>query len=205
MSKSGTNSFHGSLYEFHRNDNLDARNFFDGSQKPEFKRNQFGGSFGGPIKPDRTFFFFGYESLRENLGQTIRTVVPDINARNGILPTGGNVTVNSAVKPYLDEFPLPNGANLGGGLAEYNFGFNRQIAQHFLQGRVDQNGTMSTSFSRVTRSMMQTSNCQPTSRSSRDHFVHGTNSSRQKTALFKVPPPFTPFVSASVARASANK
>ena len=139
VSKSGTNSFHGSLYEFHRNDNLDARNFFDGSQKPEFKRNQFGGSFGGPIKPDRTFFFFGYESLRENLGQTIRTVVPDINARNGILPTGGNVTVNSAVKPYLDEFPLPNGANLGGGLAEYNFGFNRQIAQHFLQGRVDQN------------------------------------------------------------------
>ncbi|HEU4930579.1 MAG TPA: TonB-dependent receptor, partial [Pyrinomonadaceae bacterium] len=139
VSKSGSNSFHGSLYEFHRNDNLDARNFFDGSQKPEFKRNQFGGSFGGPIKPDRTFFFFGYESLRENLGQTIRTVVPDINARNGILPTGGNVTVNSAVKPYLDEFPLPNGASLGGGLAEYNFGFNRQIAQHFLQGRVDQN------------------------------------------------------------------
>ena len=139
VSKSGTNSFHGSLYEFHRNDNLDARNFFDGSQKPEFKRNQFGGSFGGPIKRDRTFFFFGYESLRENLGQTIRTVVPDTNARNGILPAGGNVTVNSAVKPYLDEFPLPNGANLGGGLAEYNFGFNRQITQHFLQGRVDHN------------------------------------------------------------------
>ncbi|HEX6732322.1 MAG TPA: TonB-dependent receptor, partial [Pyrinomonadaceae bacterium] len=110
-----------------------------GSQKPEFKRNQFGGSFGGPIKPDRMFFFFGYESLRENLGQTIRTVVPDINARSGILPTGGNVTVNSAIKPYLDEFPLPNGASLGGGLAEYAFSFNRQIAQHFLQGRVDQN------------------------------------------------------------------
>jgi hypothetical protein len=139
VSKSGTNSFHGSLYEFHRNDNLDARNFFDGSQKPEFKRNQFGGSFGGPIKRERTFFFFGYESLRENLGQTIRTVVPDINARNGILPTGGNVTVHSAVKPYLEEFPLPNGASLGGGLAEYAFGFNRQIAQHFLQGRVDRN------------------------------------------------------------------
>ena len=139
VSKSGTNSFHGSLYEFHRNDNLDARNFFDGSRKPEFKRNQFGGSFGGPVRTDRTFFFFGYESLRENLGQTIRTVVPDLNARIGILPTGGNVTVNPAVKPYLDEFPLPNGASLGGGLAEYIFGFNRQITQHFLQGRVDQN------------------------------------------------------------------
>src|SRR5688572_29355604 len=141
VSKSGTNSFHGSLYEFHRNDNLDARNFFDGSQKPEFKRNQFGGSFGGPIKPDRTFFFLGYESLRENLGQTIRTVVPDTNARIGVLPTGGNVMVHSAVKPYLDEFPLPNGASLGGGLAEYAFGFNRQIAQHFFQGRVDKNWT----------------------------------------------------------------
>lgn len=139
VSKSGTNSFHGSLYEFLRNDNLDARNFFDGARKPEFKRNQFGGSFGGPIKHDRTFFFFGYESLRENLGQTIRTVVPDLNARNGVLPAGGNVTVNAAVKPYLDEFPLPNGTNLGGGLAEYNFGFNRQITQHFLQGRLDQN------------------------------------------------------------------
>jgi hypothetical protein len=139
VSKSGTNSFHGSLYEFHRNDNLDARNFFDGSEKPEFKRNQFGGSFGGPVKQDRTFFFFGYESLRENLGQTIRTVVPDANARNGILPTGGNVTVADAIRPYLDEFPLPNGPNLGGGLAQYSFDFNRQITQHFLQGRVDQN------------------------------------------------------------------
>ncbi|HEX6731995.1 MAG TPA: TonB-dependent receptor, partial [Pyrinomonadaceae bacterium] len=139
VSKSGTNSYHGSLYEFHRNDNLDARNFFDGQRKPEFKRNQFGGSFGGPVHTDRTFFFFGYESLRENLGQTIRTVVPDLNARNGTLPTGGNVTVNAAVRPYLDEFPLPNGTNLGGGLAEHNFGFNRQITQHFLQGRIDHN------------------------------------------------------------------
>ena len=139
VSKSGSNLFHGSLYEFHRNDNFDARNFFDGERKPEFKRNQFGGSLGGPIKRDRTFFFFGYESLRENLGQTIRTVVPDLNARNGILPAGGNVTVNAAVRPYLDEFPLPNGPNLGGGLAEYNFGFDRQITQHFFQGRIDQN------------------------------------------------------------------
>jgi Carboxypeptidase regulatory-like domain/TonB dependent receptor len=150
VSKSGTNSFHGSLYEFHRNDNFDARNFFDGAEKPEFKRNQFGGSFGGPIKRDRTFFFFGYESLRENLGQTIRTVVPDLNARNGIIP-GGNVTVNAAIRPYLDEYPMPNGANLGGGLAEYSFGFDRQITQHFLQGRIDQNWNQQhESFARYT-------------------------------------------------------
>src|ERR687896_1856147 len=64
VSKSGTNSFHGSLYEFHRNDNFDARNFFDPERKPEFKRNQFGGSVGGPIKKDKVFFFGGYESLR---------------------------------------------------------------------------------------------------------------------------------------------
>src|SRR5262249_33183036 len=63
ISKSGTNAFHGSLYHFHRNDNLDARNFFDRRPigKPEFKRNQFGGTIGGPIKKDRTFFFAGYE------------------------------------------------------------------------------------------------------------------------------------------------
>lgn len=150
VSKSGTNGWHGSLYEFLRNDNLDARNFFDPPRRPEFKRNQYGGSVGGPIKRDRTFFFFGYEALRENLGQTIRTVVPDLNARNGALPTGP-VTVNAAVRPYLDEFPLPNGNNLGGGLAEYNFGFNRSLTQHFSQTRVDQNWSMrQQSFARYT-------------------------------------------------------
>jgi hypothetical protein len=138
VSKSGTNEYHGSLYEFLRNDNFDARNFFDVGRTPEFKRNQFGATVGGPLKLDRTFFFFGYESLREQLGQTIRTVVPDLNARSGILPTGAPVVIGAAIRPYLNEFPLPNGANLGGGLAEYNFGFNRQITQHFTQGRMDQ-------------------------------------------------------------------
>jgi hypothetical protein len=150
ISKSGTNDFHGSLYWFHRNDNFDARNFFDGAEKPEFKRNQFGGSVGGPFKQDQTFFFFGYESLRENLGQNIRTVVPGLAARSGILPTG-TVVVNAAVRPYLDEYPLPNGANLGGGLAEYSFGFDRQIKQHFTQGRLDHNWSQrQQSFARYT-------------------------------------------------------
>jgi len=124
ITKSGTNNYNGSLYWYHRNDNFDARNFFDSAKKPEFKRNQFGGSIGGPIKQDKLFFFFGYEALRENLGRTIQTVVPDVNARSGILPMGGNVTVNPSVRPYLDQFPLPNGENLGGGLARYSFGFN---------------------------------------------------------------------------------
>lgn len=139
ISKSGTNNFHGSLYLFHRNDNLDARNFFDGARKPEFKRHQYGFSFGGPITKEKTFFFSSYEALKENLGQTIRTVVPDLNARIGILPTGAPVVISAAVRPYLDEYPLPNGPNLGDGLAEFNFGFNRQIKQHFTQQRIDHN------------------------------------------------------------------
>ncbi|MBA3357388.1 MAG: TonB-dependent receptor [Pyrinomonadaceae bacterium] len=158
VSKSGTNEWHGSAYEFHRNDNFDARNFFDQVKKPEFKRNQFGGSIGGPIRTDRMFFFFGYESLRENLGRTIRTVVPDLDARQGIVtrcavtPAAGqdcpsaniirtNVGVNAAVRPYLDEFPLPNvgPSTVVGNLAAHAFGFQQQVRQHFLQGRFDYN------------------------------------------------------------------
>ena len=80
-----TNSFHGSVYQFHRNDNLDARNFFEVG-KPEFKQNQFGGSVGGPIIQDKTFFFANYEGYRSREGATRRSSVPDLNARKGILP-----------------------------------------------------------------------------------------------------------------------
>jgi hypothetical protein len=143
VSKSGSNEFHGTLFEFLRNDNFDARNFFDPTRKPDFKRNQFGGIFGGPIKRDQTFFFFGYEALIERLGRTISSVVPDDNARLGRLPNPANpsqpitVTINPAVLPYLNEIPRANGASLGGGLAAFNFGFNQRLDQHFLQGRVD--------------------------------------------------------------------
>ena len=157
ISKSGSNEFHGSLYEFHRNDNFDARNFFDPERKPEFKRNQFGTSIGGPLRRDKSFFFFGYEALREQLGRTISTFVPDLNARNGILPDPNNpgrtinVMIHPAVRPFLDEFPLPNGPNLGSGLAAYNFGFNQGVTQNFLQGRFDQNiGTNNQFFARYT-------------------------------------------------------
>lgn len=138
ISKSGGNDFHGSLYEFHRNDNLDARNFFDRQPlgKPEFKRNQFGVTLGGPIKRDRTFFFGSYEGLRERLGRTISTFVPDANARQGILPSG-TVTVNPAIRPYLDLYPLPNGPSIGGGIANYYFGFRQTLDQDFASGRVD--------------------------------------------------------------------
>lgn len=136
LTKSGGNQLHGTLYHFLRNDNFDARNFFDPAKRPEFNRNQYGASLGGPVRRDKTFFFGAYESLRERLGRTISTVVPDENARQGILPDGV-VAINPLVRPYLDEFPLPNGPNRGGGLAVYGFGFNQTLDQHFGQGRLD--------------------------------------------------------------------
>ena len=150
ISKSGANRFNGSIYHFLRNDNLDARNFFDREPvgKPEFKRNQFGGTVGGPLKEDKTFFFAGAEFLRERLGRTISTVVPDAKARQGIITTRNaagqlvdtTVGVNAAVRPYLDQFPLPNGASLNGGvgnLAEYFFRFGQRLDQEYVQGRID--------------------------------------------------------------------
>ena len=87
VTRSGTNALHGDVYEFLRNSALDARNFFDG-QIPPFKRNQFGGSAGGPIQKDRTFVFGDYEGLRQSLGVTTVDTVPSPAARNGQLSTG---------------------------------------------------------------------------------------------------------------------
>jgi hypothetical protein len=145
ITKSGTNDLHGSVFEFHRNDALDARNVFDTGDKPDFQRNQFGAVVGGPIREDRTFFFLGYEGLREDLGRTIQSVVPDEDARLGILPDPANpgstflVPVSPAVRPYLDEYPLPNGPNLGGGLASFSFPFEQAIDQDYFQARLDHN------------------------------------------------------------------
>ncbi len=136
LTKSGANALHGSLYEYFRNDNLDARNFFDPASQPKFTRNQFGASLGGPIRREKTFYFAAYEALKERLGRTMNTIVPDENARQGILPSGP-VTVNPLIKPYLDEFPLPNGPNRGGGLAVYTFPFKQTLRQDFGQIRID--------------------------------------------------------------------
>jgi len=143
--KSGSNDWRGSVFEYHRNDALDAPNYFDQGVKPDFQRNQFGATLGGPLRKEKTFFFLGYEGLRENLGKNVSTVVPDQNARLGLLPTPGNpallrnVGVAPAVKPYLDAFPAPNGASLGGGLAELRFPFDQTVDQDFFQARVDHN------------------------------------------------------------------
>src|SRR6202790_748355 len=91
ITRSGTNQFHGSVYEFLRNSALDARNFFDnanGVAKPPFRQNQFGVAVGGPIRKDRTFIFGDYEAIRQSEGTTVTASVPSADARKGILAGG---------------------------------------------------------------------------------------------------------------------
>src|SRR5947208_2041835 len=87
VTRSGTNSFHGSAYEFLRNSALDARNFFEDPTAPKapFKRNQFGGAVGGPIIQNRTFFFADFEAIRQSTGIAVVDTVPSNAARAGLL------------------------------------------------------------------------------------------------------------------------
>ncbi len=117
VTASGTNRFHGSLFEFLRNSALDARNFFDAGGVPPFKRNQFGAAAGGPILKDKIFIFGNYEGFRQRLGLSSVAVVPDQFARKGLLPDSqGNYQpvpgFNPAVAPYFDLWPSPNGNEL---------------------------------------------------------------------------------------------
>ena len=130
-SKSGTNSFHGSAYEFLRNNAFDARNFFDGANAPPFRQNQFGGSIGGPIKKDKLFFFANSEELKRNLGRTVIAIVPDANAHNGIV-NGVNVGVSPKTKDILALYPLPTGP--GNTLPQVD---SEVGSENYLLGRVD--------------------------------------------------------------------
>ena len=119
VTKSGTNAFHGTAFEFLRNDKLDAAKWEDnalGSPKPSFKRNQYGGSLGGPILRDKTFFFTSYEASRERQGSTGTSTVPSAAGRAGNLGPNGPINpatgtriwpVNPVVAPYLKLWPLP--------------------------------------------------------------------------------------------------
>jgi len=82
ITESGTNAFHGSVWEYLRNRDLDARNFF-ATDRPEYVRNQFGAALGGPIRRNKTFFFGSYEGLRLIQGQTVGSVVPTVSERAG--------------------------------------------------------------------------------------------------------------------------
>ena len=137
LTKSGTNTLRGSAYEFHRNDALDARQLLRRRRQARLHAQ--------PVRrrgrrtaacSDRLFYFVGYEALRENLGKTITSFVPDDNARLGILPDGP-VTISDAVRPYLDAIPRANGPSIGGGLATHTFSFDQTLDQNFFQGRLD--------------------------------------------------------------------
>ncbi len=128
ITSSGTNQLHGSVFEYLRNNILDARNFFDPGEPPPFRRNQFGASLGGPILRDKLFLFGAYEGFRQRLGSSGQAIVPDENARRGFLPIGPGgslIEVPNMDRRMLEFMALwrePNGENLGGGaaLATYN-------------------------------------------------------------------------------------
>jgi len=117
VTQSGTNVLHGSLFEFLRNSAMDARNFFDQASAPPFRRNQFGGALGGPLKKNRLFLFGNYEGFRQALAVSDVSVVPDSQARQGRLPNSAGVyaqvaNLNPAILPYFSFWPQANGAEL---------------------------------------------------------------------------------------------
>src|SRR6202051_2606359 len=145
VTRSGTNQYHGSAYEFLRNSALDAANFFDnagGIQKPSFKRNQFGASAGGPIRKDKVFIFGDYEGIRQSKGIANPINVPSDAARNGLLtypgatvdptrfpsdcaPTGATdqcqVTVDASVQKYLPFWPHATSTAPGANIGSFTF------------------------------------------------------------------------------------
>jgi Carboxypeptidase regulatory-like domain len=140
VTSSGGNQIHGSAYEFIRNDVLDARNFFDQGSIPQFQRNVFGASLGGPIKKNKLFVFGNYEGYHQRLGLSNVTLVPDDAARTGILPgVAKRIPISPAVQQLLSLWPVQNGPEVGGGIAE---AFNhpvQAIREDFGTLRVDEN------------------------------------------------------------------
>jgi hypothetical protein len=149
VTKSGTNQFHGTAFEFLRNSDLDSRNFFDGKAPPAFKRNQFGGTVGGPIKKDKLFFLGSFEALRQRLGTTVIDTVPDALAHQGMIPVGGkltNIGISPVTAPYMALLPLPNGRDNGDGTGQLSQVVNTPTNANYGQGRVDWNISSSDSI-----------------------------------------------------------
>src|SRR5438094_4937910 len=136
ITRSGTNGFHGSAYEFLRNSALDARNFFDKDSPPPFRRNQFGGSAGGPIIKNKTFVFADYEAFRQSTGVTNVVTAPSPAARSGMLSTGA-VVVDPAVARYLAVYPLPNAGLLGKDTGLFTFVGQQVANEDFVTTRID--------------------------------------------------------------------
>ena len=134
ITKSGSNQFHGSLWELHRDASLDAKNYFDlgANPIPPFVRNQFGAGIGGPLKRDRTFFFVNYEGFREAEASTAIATAPDALAHEGFLPSANNsaactsvsssgcaaIPINPQTQLFLNLMPPANGTDNGDGTGE---------------------------------------------------------------------------------------
>ena len=147
VTQSGSNSWHGSLYEFVRNSALDAANYFDQGGPPPFQRNQFGASLGGPLRKDKTFFFANYEGYRQDLNQTSVAFVPGLNARAAAIPS---------VQPYLNLWPTPPAGstefNVPGqsfGISEYFSSPPQTIREDFGTLRLDHNFSSKDSFAAI--------------------------------------------------------
>ena len=143
VTTSGSNQLHGTAFEFIRNSTFDAKNYFDVGEIPAFQRNQFGGSLGGPIRKNKLFLFGNYEGFRQNWGLSAVTLVPDNRARQGYLPNSAGVEkyvgVDPAVAPLLALWPVQNGPELGGGIAEAFSHPKQHIQEDFGTTRFDQN------------------------------------------------------------------
>ncbi|MDQ2777908.1 MAG: carboxypeptidase regulatory-like domain-containing protein [Acidobacteriota bacterium] len=120
VTQSGTNELHGTLFEFLRNSAVDARNYFDNGPVPPLRRNQFGGALGGPLKKDKLFLFGNYEAFRQSLSVSNVAVVPDAQARQGLLPNTAGVygpvaNLDRSMLTYMSFWPDPNGPELTSG------------------------------------------------------------------------------------------
>jgi hypothetical protein len=141
----GTNQLHGTAYEFLRNSYFDARNYFDGIRVPEFQRNNFGASLGGPIRKNKLFLFANYEGYRQNLGESLVTLVPDAASRAAAV---------ASVEPLLNLWPIANGTEIiqngtATGIAEYIGTAPQHIREDFGTTRFDANLAANDTFNSV--------------------------------------------------------
>ena len=153
--RSGSNQFHGSLWELHRDASLDAKNYFDlaTSPIPSFVRNQFGAGIGGPLKRDRTFFFANYEGFRQVEASTAIATVPDALAHQGLLPSSSNpsacaaatpgsciaVPMNPQIQQFLNLLAPSNGSDNGDGTGELITANKGNTREDHGMGRIDHN------------------------------------------------------------------
>jgi Carboxypeptidase regulatory-like domain/TonB dependent receptor len=140
VSKSGTNRFHGSVFEFIRNSALDAHNYFS-TTVPPFQRNEFGATIGGPIYKGKTFFFGQYAGYRQRLGEPTIISVPTAAERTGLVSIGSDeyqVPLNAVAAGILNKYPLPNQPSGAFGANTYNFNFKQPTDDDQFSIRIDQ-------------------------------------------------------------------